>query len=140
MEGRPGQSLLACPRNGSSRTKIENISLDAGAEVLTVVFKENPERTDDDSMPEEYAYILYVFHLSSKELAKGNKPPLGFLEFYSAGDKLVKRLNNRWIIVEDLDRKSVGEYPSIRLRIEKKDVTRIITTRTSVVVQGKMSK
>ncbi len=49
----------------------------------------------------------------------------------------MKRLNNRWILIEDLDRKSVGEYPSIRLRIEKKDVQQIITTRTSVIVQGK---
>jgi len=120
--------------------EIESIALDAGAEVLTIVFKENPERIDDGSAPEEYAYILYAFHLSSKELAKGNKPPLGFLEFYSPENKLVKRLNNRWIIIEDIDRKSVGEYPSIRLRIEKKDVTRIISTRTSVVIQGKLSK
>ena len=73
-------------------------------------------------------------------MAKGNKPPLGFLEFYTANDKLVKRLNNRWILIEDLDRRSVGEYPSIRLRIDKEDVHRIITTRTSVVVQGKPTK
>ena len=120
--------------------EIESISLDAGAEVLTVVFRENPERNDEVSIPEEYAYILYAFHLSSKEMAKGNKPPLGFLEFYTANDKLLKRLNNRWILIEDLDRRSVGEYPSIRLRIDKKDVDRIITTRTSVVVQGKTTK
>jgi hypothetical protein len=120
--------------------EIESISLDAGAEVLTVVFRENPERNDEVSIPEESAYILYAFHLSSKEMAKGNKPPLGFLEFYTANDKLVKRLNNRWILIEDLDRRSVGEYPSIRLRIDKEDVHRIITTRTSVVVQGKPTK
>jgi len=120
--------------------EIENISLDAGAEVLTVSFKEGAEKSDEGSAPEEYAYILYAFHLSSKEAARGNKPPLGFLEFYSAADKLVKRLNNRWILIEDLDRRSVGEYPTIRLRIEKKDVHRIVTTRTSVILQGKMNK
>jgi hypothetical protein len=40
----------------------------------------------------------------------------------------VGRLNNRWILIEDVDRKSVGEYPKIRLRIEKKDVQKIVTT------------
>ncbi len=62
--------------------EVENISLDAGAEVLTVVFKDEPARNDDGTVPDEYDYILYAFHLTAKEMAKGNKPPLGFLEFY----------------------------------------------------------
>ncbi len=120
--------------------EVESISLDSGAETLTVTFKEGRETGEDTQVPEDYTYILYAFHLTSKELAKGNKPPLGFLEFYNSSDKLVRRLNNHWIIIEDLDRRSVGEYPSIRLRIEKEDVQRIVITRSTVVVQGRTAK
>jgi len=120
--------------------EIENVSVDSTGTAVTLLFKEGKEKPEDASPPEDYAYILYAFHLTNKDLAKGNKPPLGFVEFYGPTDELIRRLNNRWIIVEDVDRKSVGEYPKIRLRIEKKDVHRIVTSRSATIIQGKASK
>jgi hypothetical protein len=120
--------------------EVENVGIDPSGALLTVVFKETSDDGDDASVPDEYSYILYAFHLTNKELAKGNRSPFGFLEFYSASDALVKRLNNRWIIIEDVDRKSVGDYPKIRLRVDKKDIQRVVVTRSSVVIQGKPAK
>ncbi len=120
--------------------EIESVSIDPTGALLTVVFKEGRERGEEGSVPEDYSYILYAFHLQNKEAAKNNKAPLGFLEFYNSADKMVGRLNNRWISIEDVDRKSVGEYPKIRLRIEKKDVQRIVTSRTFVAILGKAPK
>jgi hypothetical protein len=95
------------------------------------------KRSEDTEAPEDFAYILYAFHLANRDIAKGNKPPLGFVEFFDAKGELLRRLNNRWIVIEDVDRKSVGEYPKIRLRIEKKDIENIIATRSTVIIQGK---
>jgi hypothetical protein len=120
--------------------EIENVSIDPAGVMLTISFKEGREKGEDGSAPDDYSYILYAFHLSNKEVAKGNKPPLGFVEFYSSGGELVRRLNNRWIVVEDVDRRSVGDYPKIRLRIDKKDIQRVVTTRSAVIIQGKASK
>lgn len=82
-------------------------------------------------MPSEYRYIHYAFHLSSKEIAVGNKAPLGFVEFYGVTGKRTHAINNRRVLTEGIDRKSVGVYPHIRLRIERKDRGRILTTRTA---------
>ena len=64
--------------------EVENVGIDPSGDLLTVVFKENRESTDEGSVPEDYSYILYAFHLTNKEMAKGNRPPLGFLEFYDS--------------------------------------------------------
>jgi hypothetical protein len=120
--------------------EIESVGIDPSGVLLTVVYKEGRDRAEAGSVPEDYSYILYAFHLLNKEAAKNNKAPLGFLEFYNSEDRMVGRLNNRWIMIEDVDRKSVGDYPKIRLRIERKDVQRIVTTRTSVAIQGRAPK
>jgi len=120
--------------------EIDNIGVDPSGTKLTVTFNDPSTEGDNDEAPKEFSYILYAFHLFNKDAAKGNRAPLGFVEFYDGAGDLIRRLNNRWIIVEDIDRKSVGEYPKIRLRIEGKDVDRIVATRTAIVIQGKGRK
>lgn len=119
--------------------EIDSIGIDPSGTKVTIIFKDAPEETEEKA-PEEFSYLLYAFHLFNREIAKGNRAPLGFVEFFDTKGELISRLNNRWVIVEDVDRKSVGEYPKIRLRIEKKDIDKVITTRTAVVIQGKGNK
>lgn len=119
--------------------EIESISVDPAGVKLTITFKESANRGGGGEVALDFSYLLYAFHLSNKELAKGNKPPLGFVEFYGPTGNLMRTLNNVWIVIEDVDRKSVGEYPRIRLRIERQDVDRIILSRSTVIIQGKAS-
>ncbi len=118
--------------------EVESIGVDPGGLRVTVHFKESPAKEGPTEAPLDFSYILYAFHLYNKEIVKGNKPPLGFIEFYDATGKLLRTLNNIWILVEDVDRKSVGEYPKIRLRIERKDVERILLSRSAAIIQGKL--
>lgn len=120
--------------------EIESIAVDPSGTRVTVTFNEAATEGEEDEAPKDFSYLLYAFHLFNKDLAKGNRAPLGFVEFFSAEGELIRRLNNKWIIVEDVDRKSVGEYPKIRLRIEKKDIDKILSTRTAIVIQGKGPK
>ena len=123
--------------------QVENIGVDPTGASLTIYFKEEEatgpthENPPGQQVPFEFHHLHYAFHLSNKEIAIGNKAPFGFVEFYDISGKLVYVINNRWIIIEGVDRKSVGTYPTIRLRIERGDVERIITTQTAVIIQGK---
>jgi hypothetical protein len=117
---------------------VQAISVDATGNRLTITFKESPKETKEDfEAPPSFSYVLYAFHLQNKDILKGNRAPLGFVEFYDEKGEVIRRMNNRRIIVEDIDRKSVGEYPNIRLRIEGKDVERVLCSRTAVIIQGK---
>jgi hypothetical protein len=126
--------------------QIESIGIDPSGANLTVHFKaEEQDQGDHESapaqeVPTEFHYLHYAFHLSNKEIAIGNKAPLGFVEFYDANGKLIHVINNRWILIEGVDRKSVGTYPNIRLRVERKDVGRILSTRSAVIIQSKSSE
>jgi hypothetical protein len=42
----------------------------------------------------------------------------------------------RWIIVEDLRRVTVGEFPKIRMKVEKEDVKEIVITKTTAIIIG----
>lgn len=86
------------------------------------------------AVPEDFAYITYAYHLSNKD--ENAKAPMGFVEFYNGAGDLVRRIDNRWIVVEDASRRTTGEYPKIRLRMERKDIANIIVTRSVVVLQG----
>jgi hypothetical protein len=117
--------------------EIESIAVDPSGTHLTVTFKEGKGKADEDTVPQDFSYLLYAFHLQNKDILKGNRAPLGFVEFFDAKGGLIRRLNNRWIVIEDVDRKSVGDYPRIRLRIDKKDTDRVFATRTTIIIQGK---
>ena len=81
----------------------------------------------DEVMPDDYAYLTYAYSLKTSR---------GFVEFYDKNDKQIQRTNEKWIIVEGLDRKTVGDYPNIRLRVERENVRKIVTTKTAIVISG----
>ncbi len=111
---------------------VEGFSVDPSGNVA-VTFKDAPQR-EAGAVPEDFAYLTYAYHLSNKE--DNQRAPMGFVEFYSSGGDLLGRINNRWIIVEDVGRKTTGEYPKIRLRMERKDVKNIVVTKTAIILQG----
>jgi hypothetical protein len=115
-------------------TEIEKFSIDPAGGTIKLNFRDEEGGEDDKAVPSEFAYILYAFHLSSKD---GGRAPMGFVEFYDSRGGLIQRINNRWIIIEGLYRKTSGEFPEIRLRVEGRDVGAITLTRTAIVIQGK---
>jgi hypothetical protein len=114
-------------------TEIEKFSIDPAGGAIKLNFRYEAAE-DDRTVPTEFAYILYAFHLSSKD---GGRAPMGFVEFYDSRGGLIQRIDNRWIIIEGLHRKTSGEFPQIRLRVEGKDVAEITVTQTAIVIQGK---
>ena len=81
----------------------------------------------EDQIPDDYAYLTYAYSLKTSR---------GFVEFYNANNKPAWRINEKWIIVEDLNRKTIGEYPHIRIRVEKTDIRKITVTKTAIIIQG----
>ncbi|MDA4123154.1 MAG: hypothetical protein OK456_08260 [Thaumarchaeota archaeon] len=111
--------------------EIEGFVVDpAGA--ITINFK-GEDDAEDMQPPKDFAYLLYAFHLSNKE---GEKAPTGFVDFYNAKGEIIRGFNNRWIIIEGADRRTVGEFPKIRLRADRKDVGDVIVTRSAIIITG----
>jgi hypothetical protein len=103
---------------------------------VSITFKAGAD-TDSGAVPEDFSYLTYAYHLSNKEASE--RAPMGFVEFFNAKGELLRRVDNRWIIIEDASRKTTGEYPKIRLRMERKDVKNIIVTRSTIILQGSQS-
>ena len=104
----------------------------AGA--MTVNFKDETDQNEDLHTPKEYAYIEYAYHLTSKD---GDKAPTGFVEFFNEKGEVIRRFNNRWIIVEKVFRKTAGEFPRIRLMAKKSDISEVIVSRTAIIISGR---
>jgi hypothetical protein len=116
---------------------IASFSIDPAGGKITLTFGREDDKEDRAGVPPEFSYLLYAYHLSSKD---GGRAPMGFIEFYDPSGALLRRLENRWIIIEGLRRKTVGEFPKIRMRAESRDVGTILVTQTAVVVQGKAAE
>lgn len=112
-------------------TEMESFSIDQTRGKITLVFKNEEEKKEGD-VPSEFAYLLYAYHLSSKN---GGRAPMGFVEFYDAAGRSVGRLDNRWIIIEGVNRRTFGEPPRIRIRVERKEIGRIIASNTALIIQ-----
>jgi hypothetical protein len=80
-----------------------------------------------ESPPSNFSYLVYAYSLMTSR---------GFVEFYDASNKPLGRINEKWIIAENLNRKTIGEYPNIRLRVERGDIAKIIVTKSAVIIQG----
>ena len=92
----------------------------------------------DDQAPKNFAYMQYAYHLTTKETgAEIDRAPMGFVEFCSESGEIIKRLNNRWIVIEGVPRKTAGELPKIRIRVDRKDIDRVLVTRSTVIIMGK---
>ena len=118
-------------------TEIEKFSIDPAGGSIKLNFRKEEAGEIDEAPPAEFSYLLYAFHLSSKD---GGRAPMGFVEFYDARGGLIRRIDNRWIIIEGLDRKTSGDFPEIRLRVEGDGVGRITVTRTAIILQGKSTE
>ena len=117
--------------------EIEKIDIDTKGHDLTIIFKQRRGSASAEVVPKDYAYILYAFHLANKEGSAENRPPTGFVEFYGTDGRLISRFNNRWIAIEGANRKTVGDFPKIRVRVERNDVGNIILTDTVAIIQGR---
>jgi hypothetical protein len=82
-----------------------------------------------EEAPENFDSITYAYSLSTA---------MGFIEFRDGG-KVVRRIDNRWIAVENLAHRTVGKFPNIRLMAKQEDIKNIIVTDTCIVIQGKTS-
>ena len=89
-------------------TEIEKFSIDPAGGTIKLNFRSEAVAEDDKTVPSEFAYILYAFHLSSRD---GGRAPMGFVEFYDSRGGLIQRINNRWIIIEGLVQTDVGRVP-----------------------------
>jgi len=135
MQGRPFWHV----RERFLASEVEGFHIDMRGN-LVVNFKKNngAETADAEDVPSMYSFLQYAYHLTSKETpAASDMAPMGFVEFCNENGTVLKRLNNKWIIVEDANRKTVGEFPKVRIRIDFKDITRIVVTRSAVVITGK---
>lgn len=115
-------------------TEIERLSIDPGGGTITLVFKEEGAQAPEEKIPPDYSYILYAYHLSSKD---SGRAPMGFVDFYGSDGSHLGRVENRWIIVESLNRKTFGDYPGVRIRADRKDIGSVTLSSTAIIIKGK---
>jgi hypothetical protein len=90
---------------------------------------------NDEEIPNEFSYVLYAYHLKNKD-ASDSSAPFGFVDFFDSDDRLLCRIDKRWIILEGVARATYGEYPSIRIRVEHDDISNLLVTSSCIVLQG----
>ncbi len=115
-------------------SEIDRLSMDPSGGALTIAFKEDGADEPEVSIPTDFAYLLYAYHLTSKDLGRA---PMGFVEFFSPDGSPLGRVENRWIIIEGVERRTSGEYPGVRIRVDKKDIGAITVSDTAIIVKGK---
>jgi hypothetical protein len=113
------------------REEVDKVSMDAEGNIH-ISFGGHEDGTA--SVPKDYAYLVYAYHWSRN--GKG-RPPMGFVEFCDEENRVLSSINNKWVIVEDIPRRTWGQYPKIRLRIEKSDVGNLEVGRSYVAIIGK---
>jgi hypothetical protein len=114
-------------------SEIERLSMDPGGGTLTIVFKEDGADEPQVTVPTDFAYLLYAYHLTSKDAGRA---PMGFVEFFGPDGSSLGRVDNRWIIIEGVERRTSGDYPSVRIRVERKDIGTITVSGTTIIVKG----
>jgi hypothetical protein len=115
-------------------TEVERLSMDPEGGAITMIFRDEEARESERGVPDDFSYLLYAYHLTSKERGRA---PMGFVEFFDSEGSSVGRVDNRWIIIEGVNRKTVGEYPELRIRVERKDIAGMTVTQTAIVLAGK---
>jgi hypothetical protein len=117
-------------------TEVERLSIDPAGGAITLIFKHEEGGETEKGVPEDFAYLLYAYHLTSND---NGRAPMGFVEFYDAEGALVGRVDNRWMIIEGVNRRTVGDYPALRIRVERPDISGMTVTQTAVVLQGRQA-
>lgn len=129
QQGRPFWHV----RERFQASDVEGLQVDMKGN-LEIKFKKD-RWGEDGQIPKNFAYLQYAYHLTTKETPQSvDRCPLGFVEFVNQAGEVVGRINNRWIVVEDVLRKTGGELPKIRIRVDRKDIGSIIVTKSSVIV------
>lgn len=109
------------------RIRSENVlGITVKNEELEIIFK--PQELNSDTIPDEFSYLTYAY---------STKNGRGFVEFYDMENVLVKRLSDKWILVENLRHQTAGEYPNIRLKVLRGDIERTVVTRSCLIIIGK---
>ncbi len=117
-------------------SEVEGLHIDMKGNLVINFKKVHGE--DDGHVPKNFAYLQYAYHLTTKETPQSvDRSPMGFVEFVDQKGEVIARLNNRWIIVEDVIRRTTGELPKIRIRVDRKDIGSIIDSRSSVIITSK---
>jgi hypothetical protein len=111
---------------------VKTISETPGGEIW-IEFKDSSNSVTD--VPREFGYLLYAYHLTDKN-PSDSASPMGFLEFYSKEDELLYRIDKKWIILEGATHSTTGEYPRIRMRIERAHLTDLVVTASCVILRG----
>jgi hypothetical protein len=94
---------------------------------ITITYKEITEEHDDGvpTIPDTWETVRYAYDVKSSR---------GFAEFLDADGKLLCKITDRWILVEGLTRRTIGEFPNIRLEAKRQDVSRVVLTDTILVL------
>jgi hypothetical protein len=108
--------------------------MDPAGGAITLIFRDEDASESGKDIPEDFSYLLYAYHLTSKERGRA---PMGFVEFYDSEGSSVGRVDNRWIIIEGVNRRTVGEYPALRIRAERADIAEMTVTQTAIILEGK---
>lgn len=123
-------------------SEVDGFQIDMKGNLVINFKKRGPGESEQESgqVPKNFAYLQYAYHLTTKENGPSiDRAPMGFVEFCSQTGEVIGRLNNRWIIVEDVPRRTTGELPRIRIRVDGKDIGRVLVSRSSVIITGKES-
>lgn len=106
---------------------VDKISYD---EQGTLVVEQAIDARAKENIPDSFDSITYAYSLSTAR---------GFVEFRDRENKVTKRIDDRWIAVENLTHNTVGTFPDIRLKAKREDIGSIVITNTCVVIQGRMT-
>ena len=94
----------------------------------TLVVQNTTGAAPGEQVPEDFDSITYAYSLTDAR---------GFVEFRDGDGAVLKKIEDRWIAVENLTHRTVGTYPDIRLSAKKEDIRSITVTGTCVVIRGK---
>ena len=120
-------------------SEVEGFQIDMKGNLIINFRKDHGDDGNGSShIPKDFAYLQYAYHLTTKETPHSlDRSPMGFVEFCNEAGEVLSRINNKWVIVEDANRRTTGELPKIRIRIDRKDIGRIIISRSSAIIMSR---
>ncbi|MDA4113108.1 MAG: hypothetical protein OK474_03590 [Thaumarchaeota archaeon] len=94
----------------------------------TLVVEPSMDARPSEQVPEVFDSITYAYSLADAR---------GFVEFREGDGAVLKKIEGRWISVENLTHRTVGTYPNIRLSARREDIGSITVTDAHIVIRGK---
>lgn len=93
----------------------------------TIVVESKACKKLNDEVPDCYSYLCYAF---SRQTSRG------FIEFFDGDGGLISCIGDRWLIVENVTRHSIGQFPNLRFRVERSEITNLVITGTAAIIVG----